>query len=231
MSVRFGGKLDTYDTLLFLEERLGLGLFVWNLDTDEVQWSDGMCAVFGLRVGSIEPTIDLMTSMTHPDDRISTGWLKHAVKDGKALDRDVRINLRDGRTRHILRRARFVTDGPSQLLIGACLDVTKLVEAKATAEQSQERLKALIAGLESQVWIAGHDGRISDVLGAGSNVGAGTGSSQSWIDRLAPDDRETILSHWESAVRSKTPFKQYHRTVSDKRDNVWCRSSAAPAAS
>ena len=51
MSVRFGGKLDPYQTLLRLEERLGFGLFMWNVDTEELQWSEGMFPLFGLKPG------------------------------------------------------------------------------------------------------------------------------------------------------------------------------------
>jgi len=96
MSVQLDEEFDTYETLLFVEERAGLGLFLWDLETDEVQWSDGMFALFGMKPGA-KPSSALFLSMTHPDDRISSGWLRHEAKEGRLLDRDYRIVLRDGR--------------------------------------------------------------------------------------------------------------------------------------
>src|ERR1700719_3975178 len=106
MSVRFGGKIDTYETLVFLEERVGLGLFVWDLETDDVQWSDGMFALFGMKPGTVEPSSAVCLSMTHPDDRIASGWLRHEAREGRLLDREFRVVLRDGRVRHLMQRAR-----------------------------------------------------------------------------------------------------------------------------
>ena len=88
MSPDFRGNLNSDQTLLHLEERLGLGVFVWNIETDELQWSDGMFSLFGLKAGSVQPSLALVLSITHPDDRVSTGWLRHEIREGRLLDRD-----------------------------------------------------------------------------------------------------------------------------------------------
>src|ERR1700759_1257040 len=108
MSVRFEGKLDTYETLLFLEERLQLGLFIWNIETDDLKWSDGMYSLFGMKPGAVQPTTTLLLSMTHPDDRTSSGWLRHEANQGQSLDREFRVILRDGRVRHLCQRSRLI---------------------------------------------------------------------------------------------------------------------------
>ncbi len=134
MSVRFGGKINSYETLLFLEERIGLGLFVWDLETDEVQWSDGMFALLGMKPGSAKPTAALALSMTHAEDRISSGCLRQEAIDGRLLDRDFRVVLRDGRVRHLTQRACLVGEGiASKKVWGVCLDVTTLHEERSLA--------------------------------------------------------------------------------------------------
>ena len=227
MSVRFGSKIDAYETLLFLEERSGLGLFVWDLESDDIQWSDGMFALFGMKPG-VKPGAALFLSMTHPDDRISSGWLRHEAKEGRLLDRDFRIVLRDGRVRHLAQRARLVGDAnaPKQVW-GVRIDVTALYEERSRAEAQQRRFRALVQALSGMVWLARLEGTSVEAFSLSSSEDP-AGTNDNWFDSVYPDDQAMVLSAWEDAARRHTPFAINHRFRHADNTIRWHQSRAAP---
>jgi PAS domain-containing protein len=227
MSVRFGGKIDTCETLLFLEERVGLGLFVWDLETDDVQWSDGMYALFGMKPG-VRPSTALFLSMTHPDDRISSGWLRHEAREGRLLDRDYRIVLRDGRVRHLTQRARLVGENTTAKKVwGVSVDVTPLHEERSRAEVQQRRFRALVQALSGMVWLARLEGDSVEAFSLSSSEDP-AGTNGNWFDRLYPDDEPLVRSAWETAARLNTPFAINHRFQQADNQMRWHQSRAAP---
>ena len=227
MSVRFSSKIDTYETLLFLEERIGLGLFVWDLELDDIQWSDGMFALFGMKPG-VRPSTALFLSMTHPDDRISSGWLRHEAREGRLLDRDFRIVLRDGRVRHLAQRARLVGEGTaSKKVWGVRIDVTPLHEERSRAEAQQRRFRALVQALSGMVWLARLEGTSVEAFSLSSSEDP-AGTNDNWFDGVYPDDQAMVLSAWEAAARHHTPFAITHRFRHADNRIRWHQSRAAP---
>lgn len=226
MSVRFGGKLDPYQTLLRLEERLGFGLFMWNVDTEELQWSDGMFPLFGLKPGGPAPTRAQALSMIDPDDRVSAGWLKHEVKEGRLLDRDFRVVLRDGRVRHISQHAWLTeSDSNNKQMAGVCVDVTPVFEARARAELIQRRFKELVNATTCAVWIAPPD---TKELQAISLMSAERMDLQgNWFDRVPAEEKDAVLAAWSRAVSSQQPFAALHRIAHADGSLRWVQSHAA----
>jgi len=228
MSVRFGGKIDTYETLVFLEERVGLGLFVWDLETDDVQWSDGMFALFGMKPGTVQPSTAVALSMTHPEDRIASGWLQHEAREGRLLDREFRIVLRDGRVRHLMQRARLVGDSSgSKTIWGVRIDVTPLYEERTHAEVVQRRLRTLMHALRGTVWLARFEGGSVEAfsLSPSEDPSAAQGN---WFDRVYPGDKAMVLSAWEDAAHRHAPLAVNHRFQQPDGNMRWYQSRAAP---
>lgn len=227
MSVRFGGKLDSYQTLRLLEERLGIGLFVWNVRTDELQWSDGMYALFGLKPGSVRPSLELVLSLTHPEDRIAAGCLRQEIRDGRLIDHDYRAVLHDGRVRHINQRAWITADGHSEKLVaGVCVDVSSTFAARAQSELVQRRFGALIDAANCIVWMTPpepHSLEPVNLLSAERLQLKG-----SWFDNVPDSDKTQLLSNWSKAVRQQQPFTSLHRISLVDGSVRWYQSHAVP---
>jgi PAS domain-containing protein len=226
MSVRFDGRLDTYETLLFLEERLGLGLFVWNLDTGDLQWSDGMHLLFGTKPEKVQPSTKLTLSMIHPDDRASSGWLRHEAREGVALDREFRIMLHDGRVRHIRRCSRVINQSDNaKLATGACVDVTSLHEASARANAAHQRLRTTARALNGLVWLAPSNPNVIEAV----NLSHGDAVQQhSWPHSIHPDDASRVMAAWQEAINGKTVLIVTHRILQPDGGYRWVQTRAAP---
>ena len=51
------------------EEVGGLASYAWNLETDELVWSDNAFRLVGLEPDEIEPSIEYLASVINPNDR------------------------------------------------------------------------------------------------------------------------------------------------------------------
>jgi PAS domain-containing protein len=186
-----------------------------------------MFALFGMKPGP-KPNAALFLSMTHPDDRISSGWLRHEAREGRLLDRDFRIVLRDGRIRHLTQRARLVGEaGESRKVWGLRIDVTPLHEERSRAEAQQGRFRALVQALSGMVWLARLEGGSVEAFSL-SSAEDPAGTKGNWFDRVFPDDQAMVLSAWEEAARQHTPFAINHRFQQADDTMRWHQSRAAP---
>src|SRR5690606_5152551 len=91
--------LGAINTLRFVEEKIGVGLWSLDIETDRMEWSSGFYALLGLDPGSAEPSLSLFRSMMHPEDRLSRQDIDRIMQEGIPIERDLRIIRRDGSIR------------------------------------------------------------------------------------------------------------------------------------
>ena len=66
-------------------ERLAhTGSWEWDLETDELLWSDNMCRLLDLRPGEVTPTPDYVLSRMHPADSASVARQLGLARQGAA---------------------------------------------------------------------------------------------------------------------------------------------------
>jgi PAS domain S-box-containing protein len=136
-------------TLKLAVETTGLGIFDCDLRTGKEQWSDIAKRLFGLPP---EAPVDHATFVAglHPDDRERVVRLDEEAKrpeSGGSYKAEYRtVGIEDGRERWLTARGRvyFDAEGTPLRLVGACLDITEIVQAeKALKEEITERLRAV----------------------------------------------------------------------------------------
>ena len=119
----------------------GLGVWTWDLVTDEVQWDSNMCSIYNLDADKCTE-IDLYgtwLALIHEDDRSHAEHsLLASVRDCRDWSCEFRLNLDESSIKYIIASGTFVTDtlGKPIKMVGGNIDVTELREA-------QERLIAL----------------------------------------------------------------------------------------
>ncbi|MEX2535445.1 MAG: ATP-binding protein [Trueperaceae bacterium] len=123
-----------------LETRLQLatdsaqvGLWSWDPDSEEVEWSLQMKNLFGLPADA-EVSIETFLERVHPEDRDRIATTFGEVENGGG--RPYRICLPEGQVRWILGRGKNITLPSGQhLALGAAYEVTALIEAEAERDQ------------------------------------------------------------------------------------------------
>jgi PAS domain S-box-containing protein len=126
-SSRASSRSDDQRALLESAERVAqTGSWEWTPATGEFLWSDNLFRLFGLEPGSVTPFPELVTELTHPDDRERQAREIERVRAGATYQRfDYRILRPDGSTRHLRSTLAEVTErGKPHRILGTVQDVT-----------------------------------------------------------------------------------------------------------
>jgi PAS domain S-box-containing protein len=130
------------------EQLAGSGSWDWDLETDELRWSDNVFRLLGLEVGEITPTPDDFVGLVHPDDRERVvRELLSARERGNLPDAVYRVRWPDG-TGHVLRAfstAAQERQGRPSRIVGCVQDITELSAAQRQAAQSLTLIETLEA--------------------------------------------------------------------------------------
>ncbi|HEY8683204.1 MAG TPA: PAS domain S-box protein, partial [Rhodanobacter sp.] len=120
----------------------------WNLQADELWWSDGMQTVFGYDASAIEPGIESWTKRVHPDERNRVVDGIHAIIDGgrQSWDDEYRFLRADGTYAHVIDRG-FVTHddaGRPLRMVGGMKDVSERHQAEADTRRTAQTQSLII---------------------------------------------------------------------------------------
>src|ERR1700733_5159009 len=130
------------------EELAQTGSWDWNLETDELLWSDNMFRLLGLKPGEVTPTPAYVAGRIHPDDREGVQrQLDSARQHGTLPDVSYRISWPDG-TVHVLRSVSDTAvegEGQPSRLVGCVQDVTELSKALRETAESLNLMETLQA--------------------------------------------------------------------------------------
>jgi len=127
-----------------------LGNWDWNIQTNELRWSDEIYRIFGLTPKGFGATYEAFLASVHPDDRET---VRKAVEDAlyeeKPYSMDHRIVLPDGTERIVQEQAgiTFDNEGKPIRMIGTVQDITERKRAEQVLGESEAELRHLSARL------------------------------------------------------------------------------------
>jgi PAS domain S-box-containing protein len=130
-----------------------LGSWEWDVQRNQVTWSDELYVIYGVERTSHVPSYESFVASVHPDDREhTTNVLRMAMQTLSPFVYDHRITRPDGSVRMLHTRGEVVgtSDGRVRKLVGSCWDITDRWDAiraaeaaRADAETSAAELRAL----------------------------------------------------------------------------------------
>jgi PAS domain S-box-containing protein len=133
-------ELNNY-LLELAQELSSMGFWNWQVDEDQVEWSNQLYEIYGLDKDSFESTFEGYLSLVHPDDREAT---KNVILDATNHKTDFtfkeRIIRPDREIRHLKTwgESRLNKNGDVNEIFGACMDVTEQqkIEQKLSTQVS-----------------------------------------------------------------------------------------------
>src|SRR5689334_14254514 len=86
MLVLFSGESGPSETLRFIEEKGGAGLWSWDAKTQSMDWSPGFYALLGADLATV-PSFAEIQARIHPEDRRPPGQMEYVLAHALPIDR------------------------------------------------------------------------------------------------------------------------------------------------
>ncbi len=118
-----------------------LGYWEWEIDADDVHWSEETFRIFGLT--DFQPTYEGVLERVHPDDRPSVlKGLEASIQEGKPFNAQHRIIRPDGSVRVLHAQAEVTRDagGRPMRFLGIVLDITERVRLEEDLRRKVQEL-------------------------------------------------------------------------------------------
>jgi PAS domain S-box-containing protein len=230
---RSEGRLGAAADLFGL--RLGLGLYDWDPQSNQVNWDAGMRAIWGLPP---EAPVDyaVWRAHVHPDDLARVLAAMDACIDparAGILDIEYRVIGLDGVERWVATRGETsFRDGKPVAFHGVALDTTDRKRANERLRQNEARLSAILAQIPVGVALLDCDGHFLLRGGPGSDLWDAVASLHDPSTRHKwrnPDGSLAFGYHVTRVLRGETvvPGVDVIHTAEDGRE-IWFRLAAAP---
>jgi PAS domain S-box-containing protein len=206
------------------------GTWMWDPETDVVEWDEAMEACYGLEPGTFGGTFEEYLERVHPEDRAMTADLiAHARDTGSPLSFEHRAVWPDGSVHWLEARGRDVRDETGRLvgMVGVGIDIDERKELEAIREEAaalrasvdvatQLEQAERIAKLGSWLWDqATNVVTLSATMAELCETSARTMSGQEFRDLLGqlshPDDRYVLTDAPTEALASRAPFQVEQR--------------------
>ncbi|HEY5072661.1 MAG TPA: PAS domain S-box protein [Caulobacteraceae bacterium] len=150
------------------------GLGYWRLDvaTRAIAWSDGLFALYGLRVGQL-PDLDSAMAAIHPEDsERANRLLETAMRLGEDYTDQVRLMRADGSWRVLMNRSMCKRDsaGAVTTVFGVVMDVTDMELANDALRASEARYRLMAENGNDLIVQIDLGGRITYISPAAQSV-------------------------------------------------------------
>lgn len=133
--------------LLEAQRIAGLGNWDWNVQTNELYWSDEVYRIFGVTPQQFDATYDAFLNHVHPEDReFVENTAKEALYGGKSYSIDHRIVLLNGMERivHEQGEVTFGESGEPSRMFGTVQDITESKRVEEELMRYREHLQDLV---------------------------------------------------------------------------------------
>ena len=133
MDSRYKAMHDSEERLQIASSAASIGIWDWNILTNEMVWDEQMHRLYGLGNGRDPAPISNWMEMVHPDDSVPVReLLARALSGAGDFDAEYRVIWPDHSVHHVCGEAVIFRDpdGSPARMVGVCYDVTeqKLVE-------------------------------------------------------------------------------------------------------
>jgi PAS domain S-box-containing protein len=124
-----------------------IGTYEWNIQTNEVTWTEELEALYGLDPGNFGGKYENWVQTLHPDDRLQAEQkVQQAALEGTNFDIEFRILYPDSSLHWIAAKGRVFNDetGKPLRMIGVNMDVTEHRLAEVALKESEWRFRRLV---------------------------------------------------------------------------------------
>jgi PAS domain S-box-containing protein len=206
-------KIQTEEAYKHAQRISHLGNWTLDIASESVRWSDEKYRIYGYEPGAVKVDMEFCREAIHPDDFDDVmQFITTAAKTGQAMTINYRIIRPDGEMRHLRSNAEVSKDahGNPREILGTVLDITELVEAQHTLQQTEARWQFALENNGLGVWdwniITGdvlYTDRLQLMLGY--EPGEWPQHVDSWASRVHPEDLSLVMDKMNKCLAGEAP--------------------------
>ena len=135
-----------------------MGNFEWNIQTNDIRWSDNLGAIHGVPEGTFNGTFESFLALIHPDDRAG---VLHSIRRSIETGADYEAEFRsakdgsggDGAPHWILGKGKVFNDeqGRPSRMLGICMDITSRKFAEDAMRDLDRRKDEFLAMISHEL--------------------------------------------------------------------------------
>lgn len=207
-------------------EAAQMGSWDWNLDTNEIIWSESLERLMGLEPGTFDGQLETVVAMIHPGDRpLVAEAISHSIEQDAPYDIEFRFIKPNGSVRWAASKGRVVRDatGRAIRMTGLDVDITDRKAAEAQVWEVTQRLQLATDAAQLGIWDFNlqedrllWDDRMYELYGleaTASTTSASATIHDTWERNIHPDDRAGAVACFQDAVRGNAEFHSEFRVV------------------
>lgn len=195
-----------------------LGTWEWNLQTEEVYWSESIGPLFGFPAGKVDITYDIFLTIVHPADRqMVMDAVETTLESGAPFAAEYRVVWPDETVHWVLARGGVQLDnrGAPLRLLGVVQDITRRREVEQALRESEARFRGLVESTSDWIWEVDPQGRYTYVS---PQVGHVLGYAPEGLigkrpfDLMDPSERARLHDEFFSLVKDRRPIRRLVNT-------------------
>ncbi|EAT58368.1 PAS domain-containing sensor histidine kinase [Chlorobium ferrooxidans] len=212
------------------------GIWEWNVETDELSWSEQVWGLYGLQVNALPLNNQLCVDTVHPDDREMASWMtRKAAREGSAAAIEYRVIHPDGSIHWLTSRGMPLHDksGAVTRFIGTIIDITERKESEIALSDSKTRLNQALKAASAGVWewdLNTGENIWSDEIWPlyGLESSEGNPSFELWAKSIHNEDRQKVIQTVSDAARNATELNIEYRVLYPDCSVHWLLSRGKP---
>jgi PAS domain S-box-containing protein len=146
-----------------------LGSWAWHPLTDQLNWSDSLYRICGMRPGLKRPDYNTYLNLVHPQDRdYFAGWSSKILQQAIAYQIEYRLALAQGRIVHVRERGESQADSQGRVVLvsGTVLDISEQRIIEQLLQEQNEKYELLLRNSSDGIHILDLNGYIVDASDA-----------------------------------------------------------------
>ncbi|MFB2968736.1 PAS domain S-box protein [Aerosakkonema sp. BLCC-F183] len=202
-------------------EAAQMGTWDWDMKAERVVWSERTEFIFDLAPGSFPGTAEAFFSCIHPEDRPALEQaIQLAIEERTSYSIETRIIWPDGTVRWLACIGNIIceSNGEPDRMTGVMMDITERKLAEEALQESEWRLRMALNAAQMGTW--DWDIETNNILWSeqtevifGFVPASFTGTYETYIDRVHPDDRHYLKATITDTLKEKIPYSIEHRVI------------------
>jgi ABC-type amino acid transport substrate-binding protein len=126
-----------------------IGIWKWNIKSNEYEWDDNMLQIYGVNKKDIEDKYSSWLNFLTDECKINAQTLiDNSIENKTLLDTIIKINTKEGLKHIKVYGKAFYEDGKPSYMVGTNFDITNIIESKLEIEQQKELLEMNLNSLK-----------------------------------------------------------------------------------